>query len=203
LSNSPSASRHPLVRFAAREDVRLVGHLLLALGALFLVIAAVGYLFRPQLAGLGTTFVERFGLLGMALGTFLADAFQFPIAPQFYMLAAIARGDAATLPLLVISAASMVAGSAGYLIAYRSSSVPFLRRKLERSRPLVERLLARYGAWSFVLLSISPVPYSIVCYLIGMYRMPTRYLALFVGLRGPRLAVMYVVIRAAWAASGR
>lgn len=190
------------MRFAARDEVRMIGQLLLALAALFVLVAAVGYLLRPQLAALGTAFIDRFGLLGMALGTLLADGFQFPVAPQFYMLASMVRGGSALPPLLCISAASMVAGCVGALLAARGSSIPFLRRKLDRSRPVVDRLLARYGAWTFVLLSVSPVPYSIVCYLIGMYRMPLRHLALFVVLRGPRLALMYVVIRAAWGASG-
>jgi membrane protein YqaA with SNARE-associated domain len=200
-TDSSSTSSRRVLRWLARDDARMIWQLLLALVGLFVLVAGVGYLLRPQLATLGTAFVDRFGLLGMAFGTYLADGFQFTVAPQFYMLASMVRGGSALWPMLCITAASMAAGCTGYLLAQRASRISFVRRKIDKSRAVVDRLLGRYGAWTFVILSASPVPYSVVCYLLGMYRMPVRYLAVVVGLRGPRLGVMYLVIRAAWAAS--
>src|SRR4051812_25614231 len=62
---------------------------------ILLVAAGVlGHFAQPWAEGAARAFVERFGVLGMAFGTLLADGLQFPVPPQFYMLLAIASHSA-------------------------------------------------------------------------------------------------------------
>ena len=71
---------------------------MLSLGALFGLIALAAHLARDPLDALGRGFVQRFGLAGMFVGTYLADAFSFPIPPQFYMQPA--RSEAAEIAIM-------------------------------------------------------------------------------------------------------
>lgn len=142
--------------------------------------------------------MERFGLVGMFLGTFLADAFSFPIPPQFYMLTAISAGGPQVAPMIVISVASLVAGCTGYLLARHLARLRIIAARLERTRPRIDRLFERYGYWAIAVGSLTPVPFSMLCYLSGLYRIPPRYFVTLVLFRVPRLIVFYALIRLGW-----
>jgi membrane protein YqaA with SNARE-associated domain len=140
--------------------------------------------------------VEHFGIAGMFLGTFLADALSFPIPPQFYMLTAISAGEPQVPAMVAICAASMIAGYVGYHLADRLARVRLFARHIEASRAKVDRLIERHGYWAIVIGSITPIPFSTLCYLSGLYRVPKRYLAVLILTRVPRLLIFYVLIRA-------
>lgn len=168
------------------------------IGGFFLAVFILAKLFREPLQALGTSFVERFGLPGIFLGTFIADAFSCPIPPQFYMLTVIASGREQVSPLVLISISSLLAGSAGYLFARHLERFEFFRRLLERTRESVDGVFRRWGSWAIVIASITPIPYSMLCYTAGFYRMPRRLFVLFLALRVPRLLVYYAALKAGW-----
>jgi membrane protein YqaA with SNARE-associated domain len=184
-----------------REMARTVVQLALSLGALFALIAIGGYLAREQLDMLGRAFVHRFGLAGMFVGTYLADAFSFPIPPQFYMLTAITSGVSQVAALVTISTASLLAGYTGYHLAGRIARVKAFARRIEALRPRIERLFERYGYWAIAVGSLTPIPFSYLCYLSGLYRIPQRYLMAMLLFRVPRLILFYALIRLGWAQS--
>jgi len=174
------------------------GQVVLGLMVLFVGVATLAYFLRAELTALCNGFVDRFGILGMAIGTFISDGFQVPLPPQLYMLAAITHQKSEPLALASMCAASVLAGVMGRQLAYRGAELSFLKRRLDKSRAAVSSLVERYGAWSFLILTVSPIPYSTVCYLIGLYRLPPKAIALFVTFRVPRILVTYLVIRLAW-----
>ncbi|WP_434042318.1 MULTISPECIES: YqaA family protein [Sorangium] len=172
---------------------------MLSLGALFGLIALAAHLARDQLDALGRGFVQRFGLAGMFVGTYLADAFSFPIPPQFYMLTAISSGGSQVAPMVVISVASLLAGYTGYRLANHLTRFRIFAARLERTRSRIDRLFERYGYWAIAIGSVSPVPFSMLCYLSGLYRIPPRYFFTLVLFRVPRLLIFYALIRLGWA----
>ncbi len=185
----------------ADRRAELRGLLLRVLGGLlgfFLVVLVLAQAFREPLRALGAAFVERFGLPGIFLGTFIADAFSCPIPPHFYLLTAITSGRDQTAPVLLVALSSLLAGATGYGLAGRLVRFAFFRRLLERTREGVERLFQRWGSWAIVLASISPIPFSALCYTAGFYRMPRRLFGLFLALRVPRILVYYAALRAGW-----
>lgn len=184
-----------------RDLVRTGAQLVLSLVALFGLIALAGYLAREQLDALGRAFVQHFGLAGMFVGTYLADAFSFPIPPQFYMLTAITAGVSHVAALATISVASLLAGYTGYRLAGRIARVRLFARRIEATRPRVDRLFERYGYWAIAIGSLTPVPFSVLCYLSGLYRIPPRYLPALLLFRVPRLILFYALIRLGWAQS--
>lgn len=174
--------------------LRLLGGLLL----LFLLVVLSARHYRAELEILGHGFVERLGFAGMALGTFLADGFHLPIPPQAYMLMSISSGASATLSFLAIALGSLLGGSAAYFIGRRISSVRWLRRWLAPLQHMFERLWDRFGHRALLVASIAPVPYSTLCWLTGINRLPTSAYGLLALLRVPRLAVFYLLIWAGW-----
>jgi membrane protein YqaA with SNARE-associated domain len=134
----------------------------------------------------------------MAFGSFVSDAFMFPVPPQFYMLTAVAAGAPQVQSITVVCVTSVVASNVAYLLAGRIAHVRFFRERIARTRPQFDPLFARYGVRAMILGAVLPIPYSLLCYLAGLYRIPYRIYALLVLARVPRLLVFYFLIRAGW-----
>ena len=178
-------------RDAWRLTLQTLGAIAL-LGAFFYVLGATC---KPEIERIGRVFVERLGFAGVAVGVFLADAFTFPVPPQVYMLAALAGGASPAITVTVTCASSLVAGNVGYRLAARLSGVSFFRARIDAARPRLDPLFRRYGVWAVAIGSLTPMPYSILCYLAGIYRLPPRLFALLLLFRVPRILFFYVLIR--------
>lgn len=186
----------------AREDApnltRLLLRFALGLALLFAFVVVLGRTFRPELESIGQSFVARFGLLGMGLGTFIADGFHVPIPPQFYMLLGITSGVPAAHTLAVVGAGSFVGGWVGFLLSRRLLKFQAVAKFFERPRQLAETMLARYGAWSLVFVSILPVAYSVLCYLSGLSGFKNRAFLVIALFRMPRLVAYYYLVELGW-----
>jgi len=174
--------------------LRLIAGLVLIL----LLVGTLAHWARPQCEGVARGFVAAYGYWGMALGTLLADAFHFPIPPQFYMLLSIASQASVSGSLSVIAAASLLGGVVGYATARLVASSAWVSTRTERSRRLLERAVLRFGARAALVASLLPIPYSILCYLAGLNRMPYRFLALVCLCRIPKLIAFYLLVYWGW-----
>jgi membrane protein YqaA with SNARE-associated domain len=135
----------------------------------------------------------------MAVGAFVSDAFMFPIPPQFYMLTAVTAGAPQIPSVTIICLSSVVAANVAYRIATSIARIPFMHHRIERSRVKIDPLFARYGYYAVAIGAILPIPFSLLCYLAGLYRVPYRVYAVLVLLRVPRLLAFYLLIRLGWA----
>jgi membrane protein YqaA with SNARE-associated domain len=178
------------------ELVLLIARLVVGLVVLGALVSFAGTHFRAPLMSLGAHVVERFGLVGMAGGTMVADGFQFPIPPQFYMLASIAAGAAPGPVLAAIVTGSLVGGHLGMLVTRRLAELAFVRRLTQRG-PL-PGMFRRHQLLAVTLGSVLPLPYSFVCYTCGVLKTPYRLFLIVVALRVPKLVLFYAVIRAGW-----
>jgi membrane protein YqaA with SNARE-associated domain len=176
-------------QLAARLGATLASLLLLSLG--------LSHFLKPQLQGLASEFYERFGVWGAALGTWLADGLNSPIPPQAYMLLAEAHGASREVfPAIV--AGSLLGGITGYLIAPLLMRFGWVRALIERTKPKVRSLCDRRWILSGCLLSVSPIPFSWLCYSASLYRVPLRTLALLCLMRVPKLLVYQLLISWGW-----
>lgn len=166
--------------------------------ALFGATALAARYFKSPLESLGRGFIDRFGLPGMALGSFLADGVLLPVPPQFYLFAAITTGRDQAAAFAAVCAGSLAGGALMVLLGRSLTRFKRLRRWVERSRPRVDALFARYGVWAVAVVSATPVPYSYFACFCGAYRVrPALLLALGV-CRVPRLLAFYALIRLGW-----
>lgn len=171
---------------------------LLGFGVAFGVIAFAGRTFRPELEAIGRSFVEHFGLYGMGLGTFVADAFTVPVPPWFYYVMSVTSGSPALPTLVVTSVASILAAILAYNMAAQIAGLRLFRARFEDVRARMAPFLARHGTWAMVLLGLLPLPFSITCYVCGSYRIGPRLFGLYVALRVPRLLAFYALVRLGW-----
>lgn len=176
----------------------LVGRFMLGLVIVCSLVALVGYFVREPAEALARGFVSRFGVWGMALGTLLADGFHFPVPPQFYMLLAVASSTPLARAFPAIAAASLAAGGLGYLLARWASRASWLSSKVGPYRHLLEKAFARHGYRTALLASLLPIPYSVLCYLAGLNRMPGPFLVLLGLCRIPKLLGFYGLVAYGW-----
>jgi membrane protein YqaA with SNARE-associated domain len=185
--------------FDGRSRVWLVLRFVLGLVAFLVVVLLIVRALRPELESIGRAFVARFGLTGVLLGTFVADGFHCPIPPQFYMLLAIAAGRS---PLSILAASvpgSLLGGTCGFLLARRLASIPRFASWLTRVSGKWGRQLGHdYAYRSVVLASFTPIAFSMLCYLAGMYRVRRSAFVLMLALRVPKLVLYYYLVSAGW-----
>lgn len=203
LAAAPGADRAAPSAELPRWDARRgVVRLAVSLAVFFCAMALLAKLFGPHVESAGQAFVERFGLAGMAAGMFFADTFSMPPPPLFYIVIVATSAGSHLAGMAVISVASMAAGLLGYHLASLLSARPFFRRRIDATRARMDKLFQRYGAWAFAIASLTPIPFSILCYVAGVYRVRMRVLAVVLLFRVPRLVVMYWLVRAGWVTGG-
>lgn len=174
--------------------LRLTAAALALLGFVF----ALSRLAGPRVEPLAAQFVARYGYLGMGLGAFFSDVTTFPIPPQFYMLTAVSARAPLAPALLAIAAGSLLGGASAYALAGRLGGVGWVHRRVARTRPWIDHLLARYGAWAMVVAALSPIPFSVLCYITGVYRLGARNILVVLAMRIPRLAFFFALIVLGW-----
>lgn len=176
--------------------------MLLRFMAAFVVVlvaaATIAYFARAPAEAVARGFVERFGVWGMALGTLLADGVHFPVPPQFYMLMAIASRTPAAEAFTAIALASMLAGAVGYGISEKVSHWGWVSRKTAAPRYVLAAAFDRYGYRAALVASLLPIPYSVVCYLAGLNRLPVRFLGLLMLCRVPKLLAFFYLVHLGW-----
>lgn len=182
-----------------RELIALIMRLLLALVIACAIVAAIGVAAREPAQAIARAFVTRFGIAGLALGTFLADGLQFPVPPQFYMFLAVASQVPKVGAFVAICAASVVAGYLDYRLAELASRWPWLAEVTRRTRALLGQAFARYGQGAAVVASLLPVPYSLLCYAAGVNRLPLWFWGALSICRIPKLLLFFWLVERGWA----
>lgn len=185
-------------RLTRGEIVLGVVRLLVGLAALLGVVALLGWAFRSELEHFGRWFVARFGVVGMACGSFLADGLHFPLPPQFYLLTGIAGGVGTPAALGSVILGSVLGGATAFGLARRAARIPFLERRFATTRVLVEKLMSHHGLWGLVIAGMLPVSYFVLCVLGGMMRLRYREFGVLALMRIPRIVLSWALIVLAW-----
>jgi membrane protein YqaA with SNARE-associated domain len=174
----------------------------LGLGILLTIVVVLVRTLRPELESVGMWFVARFGLVGVAAGTFIADGFHFPLPPQFYMLLATAAHADPVGILVATSAGSVLGGATGYQVARRLGHIRALARWVERVGGNAAHLVGhRYPYRSAVVASLSPMAFSVLCYLAGLFGARRGPLLVLLALRVPKIVLYYYLVQIGWSLS--
>jgi membrane protein YqaA with SNARE-associated domain len=181
-----------------RELLKLALKFLAGAAGLIVIVALLGHYYREELEALGAGFIERFGYAGIGLGTYLADGLHFPVPPQFYMLASITSGWSEAWTLVAVCIGSIAGGITAYGLARKAADIPFLQRLLERTRKRIDWLFTRYGYAAVAIGSLTPIPYSFLCYVAGGYRMPLRIFAVLSLFRLPKIVLYFYLVKLGW-----
>ncbi len=74
----------------------------------------------------------------------------------------------------------------------------WIAARTESSRRLLERAVKRYGLLAALVASVLPIPYSVLCYLSGLGRLPRAFLLLICVCRIPKLLLFYGLVYWGW-----
>jgi membrane protein YqaA with SNARE-associated domain len=189
--NTPQPAEEFDGRTLARRTV--FGVVLLFLGA-----AAGAYFLQDDLTQAGIWFFDKYGLVGMFLGTMATDVFGIPVPVDVYLAAAI-TADKPVIPVLVTACtASVVSGSIAYGMGHYFHKLPLIGRLIKRYRAKGTAIFDRWGISAVAIAAWTPLPFSIVCWFAGTFRMPYRLFVLTTLHRIPRIIVYYYIIALGW-----
>lgn len=136
--------------------------------------------------------VRQYDLLGFVVLITVMNVVVQPISADFLIAGSSLFLDHSTTTVAVWSA---VAGVLSGIIAYAGGKAIGLtgfdrycgKRNAEKGRALYEK----YGVWAIVLSAVTPIPYSLICWMAGIFRMPLRRFLLAITLtRAPRHVVV-------------
>ena len=138
---------------------------------------------------------ERLGVAGLLMGVALADTIISPLPPDLFLVV-IAKGRLAEswawiVPL--VGLASACGGFAGSFIGRALGARwlgPRAQRLLREHRPVVHR----YGGWALAMGAVTPIPFSVTCWIAGMANMKPKLIGAVCALRIPRFLVYYLFI---------
>lgn len=162
------------------------------------IISFLGWAYHAELSTFGSWFVDRFGIVGMISGAFLADSCHFPIPPQFYLLTGIAGGHHVAVVVLAVLLGSEMGGFTAFAIARSLGGSRFLAPRLAGPREMITRLMERRGSLGLAMATLLPVSYSILCMAGGAMRLPYRAYGVLAIMRVPRILLSCAAILVVW-----
>lgn len=183
------------------ETMAAILHMVIGLVLLVGVVALLSWRFRAPLEHFGREFVEHFGVLGVAGGSFLADGVHFPLPPQFYLLAGEAGGMARPVAVTSALIGSVLGGLAAFAAARRAASWRVVATRGKTAKRVVSTLFQKHGYLGIVLAGTLPISFWVLCTMSGVLRLPWRAYGVLALMRVPRLLLSYAVIVAAWGAT--
>lgn len=166
------------------------------------IVSLAGWLFRAELTRFGNWFVTHFGVVGMGLGSLLADAVHFPVPPQFYLFTGIAGGYPAPLVVLSVLVGSELGGLAAFTLARSFGATKLIRDRVRVPSSLLQRFMDRRGYFGLALATLLPISFSILCIACGTMRLPYRAYGVLAIMRVPRILGSYALIVLAWTTTG-
>lgn len=176
---------------------------LLSVGAL-IVFAGIGAVaFRDPLTRLGTWIIHELGLLGAFIGTFLCDSVSLPVPPDTFLVAAVTGVNADPVAVIaVMCVASLIGAQVAYWLGGRFERWAWLSRRLQPIRAKGATLFERWGLTTVTIAAWTPLPFCIICWCAGMFKMPRRRFFMATLHRIPRFIATYAVIALGWTAGG-
>ncbi len=98
--------------------------------------------------------------------------------------------------MVFMGLASSVGGYIGYWIGRLFDKLPPIKHMIDSIPPNVNHMVRRYGVWAVALSGLLPIPFSSICLLAGVLKVPPLQTFLGVLTRIPRMALYYMLFSA-------
>ena len=120
--------------------------------------------------------VEKYGLLGIFIIGFSEPIFQ-PFPTEIFMILAISMGLDWRYVFLSALLGSILGSTVTYYLSSRYGEKLALMLFKEEEYRKGERFFKKYGVLGFILISFTPLPFEIMCWVCGAFGMPfDRYI---------------------------
>lgn len=168
---------------------------LVGLTIFFLLIALV---FEPQFRWAGEAIIARFGLKGLVATIVMLDYFLQPFPPDILVYSYVLSEGNIPMVALMAGAASVLAGTIGYFTGWfmeHEGAMKFIKPLHYKQ---AHDLFENHGFWAVLIGALTPVPFNVICWSAGVFRMPFHYFLLSaIVTRGPRFYLVGLI--AVWA----
>lgn len=183
-----------LKKLFSKHLIRTAISLMILIAIIFLLALSL----EPQIRIASQWLTTNFGVWGMAVFVFFTDLIVSPIPPDA-VLFAISKSPMHQDWLILVPFLGLVsaaAGVCGWLLCKKLQHIKIVERYLLYFTSEHEKSLKRYGFWMVVIGALTPVPFSITCWIAGVINLPLRPLLMACLLRVPRFIIYYWGIHA-------
>jgi len=164
---------------------------IITLGIPLIVIFLAAIVFYSQIKDASTLFISTYGLIAIFLVVVMLDMIVQPISPDVVVFGATLGGGDLLAVVLVCGLGSCVGGLFGYHLGKMLGSDRFAKSFGRRHLIKGQQLFKKYGILAVAVGGLSPVPYSAVCWIAGIYGMNLKPFVITCLLtRIPRFLVM-------------
>ncbi|MBO4388491.1 MAG: DedA family protein [Spirochaetales bacterium] len=205
MEDNPKLSLKSLISSSGmvREDGsvrwgRLILSMVVILCLFLLVFGGIALILRENMDSVAAFITEKLGLPGVFGFTLIIDTIIVPLSVDLFFPFA-SQWDP-VLFLGVVSVASILGGIGGYWIGRLLGHTPFVRKVTGSFSEDGQRMIRRYGAWAVVIGALTPIPYSVTCWLAGMMKVPFGRVSAACLFRSVRMVVYYLIVTGALSA---
>ncbi|MBU1111448.1 MAG: VTT domain-containing protein [archaeon] len=161
-----------------------------------IILSILFVIFFSMFKDTSNTLLAQYGLLGIAPIVIIMDFVIQPISPDVIVFSTSLISEDFILIAVIAGISSVIAGIIDHLIGRRIGSNGFRDlfgdKHVERGRELFKR----WGPYAVLFGALSPVPYSAVCWLSGIYRMKlSLFIVLSLVTRIPRFILWAYLAR--------
>lgn len=170
-------------------------------GALFLLglitlIFLLALSFEPYIRSSADWLIENFGMLGISITVFVADLIISPIPPDAALFF-IGKSQLHSqwmfwVPLLGMVSTS--AGICGWFIGRRLQHLSFVKKFVSHFGDEHRAAIKRFGFWMVILGALTPLPFSLTCWLAGIFKLNFKTFLTASFFRIPRFVLYYWAI---------
>jgi membrane protein YqaA with SNARE-associated domain len=177
--------------WARRLTFRTIGGVVV----LGILVGLAGAYLESHMVTASTWLTDRLGAAGLLAGVAIADTIISPLPPDLFLIV-IAKGELGASWTWLVPLAGLASTLGGFVGSFvgRAIGTRWLgaraRRLLDEQRPLLDR----YGAWTLVLGALTPIPFSVTCWLAGMARLRPALIGAVCLLRVPRFVLYFLFI---------
>lgn len=95
---------------------------------------------------------------------------------------------------LVLGTASVIGSFGAYLVGRLLGHIPIINNWVTRNtKPHTAAMMRRYGAWGVAIGGIAPMPFSTICTLAGMAKLPALRVFLALQIRYLRMGLYFLI----------
>ncbi len=138
----------------------------------FIIIVSPFFIWHAKLKVFFLWLADRFGVVGFLTAGFLMDVIVQPIAPDTLIFAYSVLGLNYLKLALLGGVASVLAGSFDYFLGHFLSEENIEKIVGKKKYKQAHNLFLRHGFGAVAIGALTPLPFSIVCYSAGAFKMP-------------------------------
>lgn len=160
----------------------------------FLLMVVLRLTVKDTIEGAAKDLAGALSYPGIFLAAMMMDTFIDPFTPDILIFMAVSGDFDPFLTVLALSLGSIIGGHIGYQIGRSLGHTRFVRRMVQPYRRKGRYLFSRYGLYAVIIAAFTPVPFSTICWLAGIFEMDRRHFLIGALWRVPRFLLWYLII---------